>query len=361
MKTGGTYRSDKRPARVRAASVAAVLFLSYGGGVLAATLSVTHATANDGLIAVAIAVKPESGESVAGAQFELLVDSGSYEVHAVIAGEAALGAGKDVAVGTHSDAITVLVAGFNQNAMSEGTLATIYLVPLGSSTGYPPAITAAVLSDPYGKQIPVIVPPVPKTEDPPADGDASPDPQTPLPAPAVQPAVPANNRELNSHVTGSSGFTGALDYEETAVADLIGSLLPLPYAARRIPANATARAFPGAPATRPAVRETGTLGRESTAHASEWDSAPQDAPAGNPSTASAPAQHARLAHVITPLTITDRAAAPSGRAPSALASENGPAAALEPSWKKPVLFLMVLAIIAGGFPLRRKLFGKGRY
>lgn len=141
-------------------------------GAWAATLTPEVASLPDGTVAVAVSVRPGTGEQVAGLQFNLGLPGGAYTVQEVALGDAALQAGKEVAYGLRGDALTVLIAGFNQNGIGAGPVATVYLVPAVEDAADPDfALSNAVLSDPQGQAVPLtLLQPVKRTE-PPAEAD----------------------------------------------------------------------------------------------------------------------------------------------------------------------------------------------
>lgn len=121
----------------------------------AAELALGEASAQDGLVAVPLLLVPGPGEPVASLQVDIVAGAG-YAVHGITAAPAALGAGKDVVYAGGPDRTTVIVAGFNQQPMEAGTIATLYLAPAGDSAGpLELALARGVISDPRGQALPV--------------------------------------------------------------------------------------------------------------------------------------------------------------------------------------------------------------
>ncbi|MBI2422795.1 MAG: hypothetical protein HYV27_08190 [Candidatus Hydrogenedentes bacterium] len=150
--------SAPRPATIlrRAASgLTLLLGLALGAGTAhAASLAFAQPHRDSGLWAVPIVLISGPDEEVASLQFEL--DTGGLGVDSVAAGSAAQGAGKDVAVGYHDDAVSLLVAGINQEVMENGPVAWIYLTDDGRSArglidGL--ALNEPVLSTPEGEPV----------------------------------------------------------------------------------------------------------------------------------------------------------------------------------------------------------------
>lgn len=361
MMIEGRHRPDTRLTRWRAARAATALSLLYASSVFGATLSTTHSTTSDGLIAVTILVKPGDGESVAGAQFNVRIDPGLYQVHKVVAGDAAANAGKDVAVGAHGDALTVLVAGFNQFAMSEGALATIYLASLGNPSGILPSIDAAVLSDPFGKQVPASIPPEPKTVEPPVDEAAPPESDSSSPAPATESPVPATTGELDSRASARTGYGGLADSENAvSVAPILSP--PPPFSTgRHVSASPLTRAPLGTGQPSPGIPASMADGVAAGVPMPESTAGPEETASGSLPARRESARQVKLAHAMTPLTSGERGAAGSS-VPSSPGEGAGNTSSivLQSNWRKPVLFVLSLVVIASAFPLRRRLFGKGR-
>lgn len=361
MIIGNRHRPDFRLTWRHAACAMAVAHFLCAGGVLAATLSTSHSTNSGGLIAVTVLLRPGAGESIAGAQFNVQIDLGRYEVHEVITGDAAASAGKEVAVGAHGDALTILVAGFNQHAMSEGALATIYLAPVGEPSAAWPSIEAAVLSDPFGKQVPVTVAPEPKTVDPPADETESSRSQ---PAPAQpESKLPASANTIESGTrTNARGWGGGLaESENDASSEPV--FVPPPFGTgRKVSASPMVYAPSVTDRSKPDAPATVAGGRAAAVPTPESPAAVKESTAGGSPASHESARRVKLTRAMPPLA-TGGPSATGASLP--LSRDEGTGSALgvvlQPKWKNPAVFVASLVVIFGVFSLRRRLFGKGRF
>jgi len=155
-------------------------------------------------IAIPVTLFPAQGDNIASMQFRLIYDTRAFALAGAVAGPAAAQAGKDVIYAQHSGSATIIVAGFNQDILQGGLVATIYLQPLGDLK-LPNAINiqSAVFSDPFGQAIVRQTPgnnptdPDPSTKPDPVDND---DKSTPPPVVPVDddaddpdPTTPDNN------------------------------------------------------------------------------------------------------------------------------------------------------------------------
>ncbi len=137
----------------------AVILLS-GCPVWAAKLTVGQSTVAGTNVTteVPVTLAPGSGDDIAAVQFDLQFDSGAMTLTAVAAGNAAVAAGKDVSFSLPGDGVArIVIAGFNQNVISAGTLASVSVttsstIGLGS---HPLALAEVVLSDAQGASVSV--------------------------------------------------------------------------------------------------------------------------------------------------------------------------------------------------------------
>lgn len=128
-------------------------------------------------IAIPVTLITGADDTIASMQFSLTYDTRAFALAGALAGPAAAQAGKDVIYAQHNGSATIIIAGFNQDILQGGLVATVYLQPLGDlalpgSVG----IRGAVFSDPLGNAV------VPK--DP--DGNTTDPEPSPGPSPAEE-------------------------------------------------------------------------------------------------------------------------------------------------------------------------------
>ena len=327
----------------------------------AAVLAITQTATEDGLVAIQVAMTPGTGESVAGAQFEIPVDTALFEVYEVVAGAAALAAGKDVAFSAHEDALTVLVAGFNQSGIEAGALATIYLSPATPETSSATfSLRSGVLADPSGQSVPVEFPAEPKVETP------TPGLETPPESPASEAGPDDADRSSAAGSGTRAGARGAGASDELEPgkdvserrgggppsAGLPGTLRPI--ASSNIVSGARAGSQTRAGQSSVASREPqpGPLARRDPRGNMESPLSGTPRMAGHetaqPSSDTSGAMFGVTPGVVTPLALP----APAREAASRL--EPG-----RTDWRKPALFVAILGGFAGLAALRRRIRGKG--
>lgn len=214
----GRFGAD-RHARRCAPCAAAILLLLVHGAAFGATLRTNAPYASNGLTAVPIWLSPASGDQVASLQFQLRYDTSAFSVSRVEISAAARQAGKDVVFAEHDGWSTIIVAGLNQGALSNGLLATVYLEPLGNgATPEGLAIASPVLSDPEGKAVALgndaEIPdetnsnPEPSPGGSTGDGD-SPTPETPQPTTSDAKTPTTNDNRLAQRNYGSPYYPGS--------------------------------------------------------------------------------------------------------------------------------------------------------
>lgn len=118
---------------------------------LAATLQFSQPQREGDYWAVPVSLVLGAGETVASLQFD--VGGGTMGIDDVAGGAAAAEAGKDTVAGFHEEGVSVLVAGFNQDAIRGGAVAWIYVPHSGQgaqSVIESLALSNVVLSDPSG-------------------------------------------------------------------------------------------------------------------------------------------------------------------------------------------------------------------
>jgi len=117
-----------------------------------ASLDIENPAVVDGFIEVPVSFVPNPEDNAASLQFDLEYNPDSFGVYEVVAGEAAVQVDKTTGYSQLSgDTIRVIVAGFNQSTLSEGTIALVYLYPLDSaSSSQEMRLSGVVVSDPYG-------------------------------------------------------------------------------------------------------------------------------------------------------------------------------------------------------------------
>ena len=112
-------------------------------------------------IAVPVHLEVAAAEAVAGIQFDLHFDPTALEFVRVEAGDQATAAEKSAHFNELSPGVLrVIIAGLNRNHMVTGPVVTIHLAPQANA---PAAATAtlsdAILSDPFGTAVPVMLAP----------------------------------------------------------------------------------------------------------------------------------------------------------------------------------------------------------
>lgn len=149
-------RSFGRPSLITLCSV-----MLWSGLAWSAQLTLGGAQADAGAVGVLLPVSllSENDESVASLQFDIQFDSQSLSVDAIQVGEAAQNANKTLSTSTLNPGhMRVIIAGFNQNAIANGSVARVYVtvgqVPDGT---YPLDLINAILSTPGGQSVPVVL------------------------------------------------------------------------------------------------------------------------------------------------------------------------------------------------------------
>lgn len=108
-----------------------------------------------GYVVVPVSLSVDGADEVSSALFELSFDPEVYELVDVFAGVAADDAGKEVQYAAQGiGVVRVLVSGMNQDAMDSGTLARVYLKPLGAKQSNDTfSVGRSLLSDPHGQPV----------------------------------------------------------------------------------------------------------------------------------------------------------------------------------------------------------------
>lgn len=171
----------------------------------AATLRLGTPYQTTGGVAVPVWLNPAAQDDVASLQFQFAYDHNDFSITSVAAGPAASGAGKEVIFAGHGDLATVIVAGFNQDILEGGLVATLYLSPNGDAQVLGDiGITGPVFSDPNGEAVPNTISGDDDPDSPgstPSNPDNDPD-ETPA-APTDSPvAAPGNVVTNNGNNTG---------------------------------------------------------------------------------------------------------------------------------------------------------------
>lgn len=137
-----------------------VIFLSLAGvkQILAATLTIGQGSGTAGATGITIPISLQSapGERPSSLQMDVEFDPESLKVVEVIAGHAAMGAGKEVVFNTLSPGkIRFIVAGLNQNMIGDGEVALLRVEVSPSVSGKDMVLKAVspLISDPEGKEI----------------------------------------------------------------------------------------------------------------------------------------------------------------------------------------------------------------
>ncbi len=133
--------------------------MCFGSVAFGATLSLGKPASVDDLIALPIVLTPGVQGSVASLQCDMTYNSTYYQVMDVDLGAAAEAAGKQVMFDIQGDSVRIIVAGFNQEAIAAGEVATLYLSPeRANAPNGAYGLQDAVLSDPSGQSLPVTIP-----------------------------------------------------------------------------------------------------------------------------------------------------------------------------------------------------------
>jgi len=126
--------------------------------VFASEITLQDPVVADEWITIPITIIAEPHEQPASLQFDLSFDDTSFALLDVQVGDAAVLASKSVVFSESSPGtITVIVAGLNQNTITDGVVANISLCPLNevadaTSLGF----DTVVVSDPFGKSVDVV-------------------------------------------------------------------------------------------------------------------------------------------------------------------------------------------------------------
>jgi hypothetical protein len=127
--------------------------ISWAGTV---TLGNADAASGDTALEVPLHFIAESGEEVAGIQVDIFFDGAALEITAAYDGASAIAADKDVRLNLLDDnTVRIIVAGFNQNVLSDGEVASIeFSISTDAAPGtYPVVLEELLLSDPFGQNI----------------------------------------------------------------------------------------------------------------------------------------------------------------------------------------------------------------
>jgi len=207
--TIGRPETGEAVASRRAKKAASLLFaflFAYSFPATGAWLQLGATQVHDGLVYVPVVFDPGAA-SVASLQFDLQYDPGHFAFVHLMAGPAAISAGKDVLPGAQRQRLTVIVAGLNQTAIPAGVLAEIYLEILPDAQGEARiSLGNMVLSDARGGAVDL--------ERPQSQGgrnnvvrddDSQGDTRSGTPAEAA----PGAEAPQDQNETGSRGFGGA--------------------------------------------------------------------------------------------------------------------------------------------------------
>ncbi len=143
---------DKRGYVLLAGALCAALFTVIA---VAAVVSPDPVGVDAGYLVVPVSLTADTADDVAGILFDLTFDPEAYEVVDVFSGDAADQAGKEVQFAAQGmGTVRVLITGFNQNTIETGTVARIYLKPLGAKQSNDIfEIENPLLSDPLGEPV----------------------------------------------------------------------------------------------------------------------------------------------------------------------------------------------------------------
>ena len=202
-----------------AAMMVVVLESAFG----AALLDLGRVRREGEYIAIPVEFTPDAVAGTAGLQFDLRYDPAQFQVETVGAAYSAVQSAKGVTWSEPAPGqLRVLVAGMNQSLMPQGTVASVYLIPVSVSFDSEPCeFTAGIASGPFGEDVPLAVPMAQEEEA--ASGDTSAktgnDGAGALPEPASKPelagrealsaeAVRDSSQSLESAAYATPGPTG---------------------------------------------------------------------------------------------------------------------------------------------------------
>lgn len=202
-----------------AAMMVVVLESAFG----AALLDLGRVRREGEYIAIPVEFTPDAVAGTAGLQFDLRYDPAQFQVETVGAAYSAVQSAKGVTWSEPAPGqLRVLVAGMNQSLMPQGTVASVYLIPVSVSFDSEPCeFTAGIASGPFGEDVPLAVPMAQEEET--ASGDTSAktgnDGAGALPEPASKPelagrealsaeAVRDSSQSLESAADATPGPTG---------------------------------------------------------------------------------------------------------------------------------------------------------
>ncbi len=154
-------------------SAAAVMVVALESAFGAALLDLGHVRREGEYIAVPVEFTPDALAGTAGLQFDLRYDPAQFQVESIAAEYSAVQSAKGVSWSEPAPGqLRVLIAGMNQTVMPQGTVASVYLIPMSASRDSEPCgFTAGIASGPFGEDVPLAVPMAQKEET--ASGDTS--------------------------------------------------------------------------------------------------------------------------------------------------------------------------------------------
>jgi hypothetical protein len=146
-----------------------------GLGAFASEIALQEPLVGEDYVSIPVTVSTDGADQPASLQFDVTYDAANFAVVDVQVGDAAAQAGKTAVFSeSGSGTLTVLVAGLNQNVITDGVVANVSLCPLSQAADTQTLfLDAVVVSDPFGNPIDILYerPPEPATIE--SDDDAS--------------------------------------------------------------------------------------------------------------------------------------------------------------------------------------------
>lgn len=155
------------------ALAAAMMVVALESAFGAALLDLGRVRREGEYIAIPVEFTPDAVAGTAGLQFDLRYAPAQFQVETVGAAYSAVQSAKGVTWSEPAPGqLRVLVAGMNQTLMPQGTVASVYLIPVSVSPDSEPCeFTAGIASGPFGEDVPLAVPMAQEEEA--ASGDTS--------------------------------------------------------------------------------------------------------------------------------------------------------------------------------------------
>jgi hypothetical protein len=171
----------------------------------ASEITLQDALVGEEYVSIPVTITTDGADQPASLQFDVTYDAANFAVLGVQVGDAAAQAGKSAVFSeSGTGTLTVLVAGLNQNVITDGVIANVSLCPLTQTADMQTLfLDAVVVSDPFGNPIDVFYERPPEVQDMQLDADAGDD--------ARFPSEYALHGEQTDTVSSNSAAMGSLE------------------------------------------------------------------------------------------------------------------------------------------------------